>query len=162
MYHSATTLLPDGRILVSGSNPHRWYNFTSVKYPTDLSLEAFSPPYLASEYSHLRPSTHSVEGPTDNFVSYGEQFSITFNLELQQSVGEYIVTMIAPSFTTHSFSMNQRLLVLYIADKQQLSEIAYKGRVHAPPTADISPPGYYMVFVVHHGVPSQCLWIRTK
>ncbi|KAK6139279.1 hypothetical protein DH2020_026973 [Rehmannia glutinosa] len=162
MYHSAATLLPDGRILVGGSNPHVVYNFTGVKYPTELSLEAFSPPYLASEYSHLRPSILSVEGPTDGFISYGQQFSITFNLSLQKPGGEFTVTMCAPSFTTHSFAMNQRLLVLYIVGSQQLSAFAYKVTVCAPPTANVAPPGYYMVFVVHQGVPSHSVWIRIK
>ncbi|KAI3467402.1 hypothetical protein Pfo_024065 [Paulownia fortunei] len=162
MYHSAATLLPDGRILVGGSNPHVVYNFTGVKYPTELSLEAFSPPYLASEYSHLRPSILSVGGPTETFISYGQQFSITFSLGLNQPEGNYTVTMAAPSFTTHSFAMNQRLLVLYIVGAQQLSASAYKVTVYAPPTANIAPPGYYMVFVVHQGVPSHCVWIRIR
>ncbi|KAK6139293.1 hypothetical protein DH2020_026971 [Rehmannia glutinosa] len=139
MYHSAATLLPDGRILVGGSNPHVVYNFTGVRYPTELSLEAFSPPYLASEYSHLRPSILSVEGPTDGFISYGQQFSITFNLSLQKPGGEFTVTMCAPSFTTHSFAMNQRLLVLYIVGSQQLSAFAYKVTVCAPPTVNVAP-----------------------
>ncbi|KAL3824179.1 hypothetical protein ACJIZ3_020208 [Penstemon smallii] len=162
MYHSAATLLPDGRILVGGSNPHRWYNFTDVRYPTELSLEAFSPPYMDPVYSHLRPSILSVEGPTDNFISYGQEFSITFSLGLYQPVGEYIVTMVAPSFTTHSFAMNQRLMVLYIVSAEQLSTFAYKVTVYAPATANVAPPGYYMVFVVHQGVPSYCVWIRMK
>ncbi|KAL8533917.1 hypothetical protein ACS0TY_010082 [Phlomoides rotata] len=160
LYHSAATLLPDGRILVGGSNPHVLYNFTGVKYPTDLSLEAFSPPYLASEYNHLRPSIVSVEGPPGGIVSYGQKFSVTFNL--MHSEGEYTVTMVAPSFTTHSFAMNQRLLVLYIADVQQQSESQHKVTVYAPPTANIAPAGYYMVFVVHRGVPSHCGWIRIR
>ncbi|KAK4479756.1 hypothetical protein RD792_015291 [Penstemon davidsonii] len=162
MYHSAATLLPDGRILVGGSNPHRWYNFTDVRYPTELSLEDFSPPYMDAVYSHLRPSILSVEGPTDNFISYGQAFSITFSLGLYQPVGEYIVTMVAPSFTTHSFAMNQRLMVLYIVSAEQLSTFAYKVTVYAPATANVAPPGYYMVFVVHQGVPSYCAWIRMK
>ncbi|KAK4479752.1 hypothetical protein RD792_015285 [Penstemon davidsonii] len=135
MYPAAATLLPDGRISVAGSNTHR---------------------------CHLRPSILSVEGPTDNFISYGQAFSITFSLGLYQPVGEYIVTMVAPSFTTHSFAMNQRLMVLYIVSAEQLSTFAYKVTVYAPATANVAPPGYYMVFVVHQGVPSYCAWIRMK
>ncbi|KAL0360952.1 UNVERIFIED_CONTAM: Aldehyde oxidase GLOX [Sesamum radiatum] len=37
MYHSTAILLRDGRILVSGSNPHAYYNFTRVLFPTDLT-----------------------------------------------------------------------------------------------------------------------------
>ncbi|KAH6770680.1 glyoxal oxidase-related protein [Perilla frutescens var. hirtella] len=161
LYHSAATLLPDGRILVGGSNPHVQYNFTGVKYPTELSLEAFSPPYMGSEYAYMRPSIMSVEGPTESLiVSYDQKFSITFSL--MQPEGECTVTMVAPSFTTHSFAMNQRLLVLYVAGVQQTSSLTHRITVRAPPTANVAPPGYYMVFVVHQGVPSQCAWIRIK
>ncbi|GFP80041.1 galactose oxidase [Phtheirospermum japonicum] len=162
MYHSAAILLPDGRILVGGSNPHVRYNFTGVKYPTELSLEAFSPPYLAPVYAHLRPSILSVEGPSDNTISYGQQFAIIFGLGLFQPAGEYIVTLVAPSFTTHSFAMNQRLLVLHAVRAEQLSALAYKVTVDAPTSANIAPPGYYMLFVVHRGVPCQCVWIRIR
>lgn len=159
LYHSAATLLPDGRILVGGSNPHVLYNFTGVKYPTELSLEAFSPPYLTAEYNNLRPSIVSVDGPTESStVSYGQRFSIAFSL--MQPEGEVTVTMIAPSFTTHSFAMNQRLLVLHATNVQQISAVTHRVTVRAPPTANVAPPGYYMLFVVHQGVPSQCAWIR--
>ncbi|KAK9713980.1 hypothetical protein RND81_06G063100 [Saponaria officinalis] len=63
MYHSSAILLRDGRILVGGSNPHEFYNFTNVLFPTELSMEAFSPPYLNSAYSKLRPAI------TDNAFS---------------------------------------------------------------------------------------------
>nr|XP_016434243.1 PREDICTED: WSC domain-containing protein ARB_07867-like [Nicotiana tabacum] len=162
MYHSSVTLLPDGRILVGGSNPHVRYNFTGVRYPTELSLEAFSPPYLAPQNSHLRPSILAVEGQISGFLSYGQQFSITFTLGFYQPEEELMVSMIAPSFTTHSFGMNQRLLVLDILEIEQLSMFAYKVTVVAPPSRNIAPPGYYMIFVVHQNVPGQCVWVRIQ
>lgn len=156
MYHSSATLLPDGRILVGGSNPHIRYNFTGVKYPTELSLEAFMPPYLSPHHSHLRPSILTVEGP----ISYGQKFFITFSLEFSQPTKELMVTMIAPSFTTHSFAMNQRLLILDIEEVQQLSTFSRKIVVYAPPSRNIAPPGYYMVFVVHKGIPGHSIWVK--
>ncbi|KAL8532546.1 hypothetical protein ACS0TY_008947 [Phlomoides rotata] len=162
MYHSAATLLPDGRILVGGSNPHVRYNFTGVKYPTDLSLEAFSPPYLATEYAYLRPSILWIDGANDNIISYGQKFSITISLGLYHDVTQCRITMAAPSFTTHSFAMNQRLLVLYVENVLRLSPFAYKVTVHAPPNANVAPPGYYMLFVVHQGVPCHSVWFRIR
>ncbi|XP_049404029.1 aldehyde oxidase GLOX-like [Solanum stenotomum] len=158
MYHSSATLLPDGRILVGGSNPHIRYNFTGVKYPTELSLEAFMPPYLSPHHSHLRPSNTAVKGP----VSYDQKFSVTFTLGVSQDMKEVMVTMIAPSFTTHSFAMNQRLLILDIVEIQQLSSFTQKITVYAPPSRNIAPPGYYMVFVVHKGVPGHSIWVKMQ
>ncbi|KAL3501326.1 hypothetical protein ACH5RR_035775 [Cinchona calisaya] len=162
LYHSSAILLPDGRILVGGSNPHILYEFTGVNYPTDLSLEAFLPPYLAPQYSELRPSILSLEGPMENIISYGQQFSITFTAALYHPDQDFTVTMIAPSFTTHSFAMNQRLMVLESVGTQQLSEVAFKVTVYAPPTRNIAPPGYYMMFLVNEGVPSTGFWIKMK
>ncbi|MCD9645621.1 hypothetical protein HAX54_034664 [Datura stramonium] len=158
MYHSAATLLPDGRILVGGSNPHIRYDFTGVKYPTDLSLEAFMPPYLSPHLSYLRPSILTVEGP----ISYGQNFSVTFTLGISLPTKELTVTMIAPSFTTHSFAMNQRLLILNIVEVKRLSIRAQKITVCAPPSRNIAPPGYYMVFVVHKGVPGHSVWVKIQ
>ncbi|CAN4075602.1 unnamed protein product [Withania somnifera] len=159
MYHSSATLLPDGRILVGGSNPHATYNFTGVRYPTELSLEAFLPPYLATQFSHLTPLIHDGEG---QILSYGQQFFITFTLPFSMPGEEFIVTMIAPSFTTHSFAMNQRLLVLDIVGIERPFMFGYKVTVFAPPSRNIAPPGYYMVFVVHQGVPGHCVWVRMR
>ncbi|MCI24489.1 hypothetical protein A2U01_0045673, partial [Trifolium medium] len=40
------TLLPDGRVLVAGSNPHGTYTFHNAAYPTELRLQAFVPHYM--------------------------------------------------------------------------------------------------------------------
>src|SRR5438132_13100132 len=40
LYHSEATLLPDGRVLVSGSDPK------TNGYPEELRLEVYIPPYL--------------------------------------------------------------------------------------------------------------------
>lgn len=159
LYHSSAILLPDGRILVGGSNPHEGYNFTGVKFPTELSLGSFSPPYLAPQLSSLRPSILSVEGSTGNTISYGQLLSITFTLVNRGGQG-FTVTMVAPSFTTHSVAMNQRLMMLHVVEEERLSLFAHKVKVHAPPSTNIAPPGYYMLFVVHEGVPSQGIWMK--
>nr|GMD28750.1 WSC domain-containing protein ARB_07867-like [Ipomoea batatas] len=160
MYHSSAILLPDGRILVGGSNPHTKYNFTTERYPTELSLQSYAPPYLSPIYAYLRPSILSIEaGGGGNAVIYGERFAVTFTIAMLNP-GGLAVTMIPPSFTTHSFGMNQRMLVLHSVSLQRLSVFAYKVTVDAPPTRNVAPPGYYMVFLVHQSVPGHSVWIR--
>ncbi|XP_058193370.1 aldehyde oxidase GLOX-like [Rhododendron vialii] len=161
LYHSSAILLPDGRILVGGSNPHVKYNFTAF-YRTELSLEAFSPPYMGPEYSYLRPKIVSVEA-MDNMILYGQKFSIKFVVACDPLYREITVALIAPSFTTHSFGMNQRLVYLdVVGGVQQVTAFGYKVNVVAPPTKNVAPPGYYMLFVVHGGIPGGCSWIKIE
>ena len=42
LYHSEANLLPDGRVLVSGSDPEDGVN------PEEYRVEVFKPPYLLS------------------------------------------------------------------------------------------------------------------
>ncbi|OMO90282.1 hypothetical protein CCACVL1_07425 [Corchorus capsularis] len=157
MYHSTALLLPDGRILVGGSNPHTRYKFTGL-YPTELSLEAYSPYYLDPKYNPLKPSVISVE--MGNTVSYGQRFGVTFSLSLYKQ-GTVYVALMPPTFTTHSQGMNQRMVVLNLATVVQLSPFNYKVVVDGPTNANVAPPGYYMLFVVHSGIPSHSIWVNV-
>ncbi|XP_058088169.1 aldehyde oxidase GLOX-like [Magnolia sinica] len=161
LYHSSAVVLPDGRILVGGSNPHMRYNFTAgVDYPTELSIEAFSPPYLDMQYARLRPQITSTV--PDQLLSYGQPITINFLLTSHMPQSGLSVTMLAPSFTTHSTAMNQRLLVLKVTRVVQAPPLMYQVSAIGPPTAAIAPPGYYMLFVVHAGIPSPGIWVRMQ
>ncbi|CAN8305221.1 unnamed protein product [Cochlearia groenlandica] len=160
MYHSASLLLSDGRVLVGGSNPHRNYNFTARPYPTELSLEAYLPRYLDPEYAGVRPSILTVELAGNN-MPYDKPFSITFVIPaFGMFDGEVSVRIVPPSFSTHSTAMNQRLVVLRVRRVTQLSVFAYKADVDGPVNSYVAPPGYYMMFLVHRGIPSVAIWVR--
>lgn len=156
LYHSSAILIPDGRILVGGSNPHVWYNFSNVEYPTDLSLEAFAPPYLSTEYDKIRPQITS----SPEILRHGQAFSISFYVPQYLTADVLSVGIIAPSFTTHSFSMNQRMVVLKLVGLLRLSPDTYNLTALGPSTSEIAPPGYYMLFVVHAGIPSAGSWVN--
>ncbi|KAL4187684.1 hypothetical protein AMTRI_Chr09g20270 [Amborella trichopoda] len=161
VYHSTAILLPDGRILVGGSNPHVYYNFSGVLFPTELRLESFSPPYLSPQFSRLRPN---IIFPASNpaTIRFGQQFQVRFSVESMVGAEGITVTMVAPSFTTHSFSMNQRLLVLQNTMLTVLSPNVYQANTVAPQSPLLAPPGYYLIFVVHQGVPSSAIWSRIS
>ncbi|KAI3767020.1 hypothetical protein L2E82_17101 [Cichorium intybus] len=161
LYHSTALLLRDGRVLVGGSNPHDKYVFEDVMYPTDLSLEQFSPSYLDSNSSGLRPEI--ISPVTRTTVGYGHQMVTTFAMSDKLDPSSVLVTMVAPPFNTHSFSMNQRLLVLDSGIPTMVADsLNYEVLVTVPPSSNIAPAGYYLLFVVHKDIPSQGIWIRIK
>lgn len=160
MYHSAAILLRDGRVLVGGSNPHAFYNFTGVLFPTELSLEAFSPVYLQPEFANLRPKIMSPK--SQSRIKYGMNLKLKFTVtgEVKTPVK---VTLVFPSFTTHSFSMNQRLLVLdNVKSTRKGKSTTYEVQVKTPKSANIALPGYYMMFVVNQNIPSEGIWVRLQ
>lgn len=159
MYSSTSTVLPDGTILVAGSNPNFYYNFTGVKYPTELRVEKFYPPYFDPVGVPDRAViTSNYKGA---MVNYGQDFVIEFQVKKDRvDQSNLKVTMYAPPFTTHGFSMGQRLLVLPIKELKIVGLELLQVEVVAPPTAEIAPPGFYLVFVVHVGVPSSGIWLQ--
>ncbi|KAK6131262.1 hypothetical protein DH2020_034997 [Rehmannia glutinosa] len=165
MYHSTAILLRDGRVLISGSNPNAYYNFTGVLFPTDLTMEIFSPEYLDRRSAHLRPSI--ISPASHSQIGYGKQLSVTFTIKGRINRSLLMVTMVAPPFTTHSFSMNQRLLVLANGNEigsnmVSLGRSNYRVRVVTPGSSILAPPGYYLLFVVYQEVPSQGIWVQIK
>ncbi|XP_028792571.1 aldehyde oxidase GLOX-like [Neltuma alba] len=161
MYHSSAVLLPDGRILVGGSNPHRLYDFKAYPHPTDLSLEAYYPNYLDPKFSPLRPTIIAIEA-ANNRASYNGTFSVTLSLQEYHSARGITVSLVAPSFTTHSFAMNQRMLVLDVVVMERVAPHAYKVTARGPPSPNLAPPGYYMLYVVHAGIPSVAVWLQVN
>uniref|UniRef100_A0A0A9DY17 Uncharacterized protein n=1 Tax=Arundo donax TaxID=35708 RepID=A0A0A9DY17_ARUDO len=165
MYHSSVVLLRDGRLLVGGSNPHAYYNFSNLQFPTELSLEAFSPEYLDASNDMLRPRIldPAPTGAPAN-VTYGATITLQFSIPAANGLGAVSVTMVAPSFTTHSFAMNQRLLFLEVSKAAALPDRAgtYKASATMPATAALAPPGYYMVFVVNGDIPSEGIWVHIQ
>ncbi|GAB4845198.1 hypothetical protein Ancab_038607 [Ancistrocladus abbreviatus] len=161
MYHSTAILLRDGRVLVGGSNPHQYYVFSNVLFPTELSLEAFLPGYLDSSMSNLRPQIVSPASHTK--IGYGQVVTVGFTAVGPVKLTKIKVTMVAPSFTTHSFSMNQRLLVLKtVKQVRMVKKSTYQIQVGTPGSTNLAPSGYYMMFVVHQNIPSEGTWVQIQ
>ncbi|KAL6987680.1 (methyl)glyoxal oxidase [Sarracenia purpurea var. burkii] len=154
MYHSTANLLPDGRILIAGSNPHYFYKF-SDEFPTELRIEAFSPEYLAADKTNIRPGV--VEAPET--VGYGESFNVFVSVSLPV-VGIVEVNLGSAPFATHSFSQGQRLVKLAVTGASPNGDGRYRIGCTAPPNSCVAPPGWYMMFAVNQGVPSVAHWVQ--
>ncbi|KAL5229186.1 hypothetical protein ABZP36_017451 [Zizania latifolia] len=159
MYHSTAAVLPDATVLVAGSNTNPAYNFSGVDFPTEVRVERFTPPYLAPALTANRPQFDAASIPGDG-MRYGSKFTFRFATPAQAlGEGDVKVTMYAPPFTTHGYSMNQRLLILPVTAFAAEGK-RYTVTVDAPPRPELAPPGYYMVFVVAKGVPSKAAWVK--
>nr|XP_010904553.1 aldehyde oxidase GLOX-like [Elaeis guineensis] len=159
MYHSSAIVLPDGRILVAGSNPYRRYTF-GVAYPTELRVEAFTPYYMGRFFDYKRARNLSIQYDRgSDGIRYGEEFGVWFELERKPAdvVKFYAYS---PPFATHSLSMNQRMLKLEC--RSMVRDVG--GRTHAilkaPPSSIVAPSGYYLLTVVNGGIPSKSEWVR--
>jgi hypothetical protein len=133
VYHGTSALMPDGRVLVSGSGD-------GGSGTQQFSYEIFSPPYL---FKGARPA-YTIGSTT---LQYGTPFVV--NTADANSITK--VTMIRLTSTTHAFDAGQRLNTLSFtkaADGQSLT-------VTPPAAAKLAPPGPYMLFIVNsNGVPS--------
>lgn len=138
LYHSNSLLLPDGRVMVAGSNPARGSN--------ELSIEIYRPPYL---FQGERPTIEEVTGS----VHYGQPFDMT--TPDASDIAE--VALVRPSATTHCVNPDQRYVGLRfrVLDRSRL-------RIEAPPDAWLAPPGYYMVFILRGGIPSEASFVRLS
>lgn len=156
MYHSTANLLPDGRVLVAGSNPHYYYNFTG-EFPTELKLEAFSPEYLSADLANLRPA---IAGAPE-VVAYGAEFEVHFTVGLPVT-GIVEVNFVSAPFATHSFAQGQRLLKLAVGTAQPDfgGTLSYTSVATAPPSSLVAPPSFYMLFLVNQGVASAATWVQ--
>lgn len=160
MYHSTAILVRDGRVLVGGSDPHQIYRFKkNVLFPTELRLEAFLPPYLDPNSFKIRPKI--ISPITQTNIRYGKQIVVKFMVQNKEvDPNRVLVTMVLPSFNTHSFSMNQRLLVLDGGNTtKSVGNMIYEVITMAPPSKYIAPSGYYMLFVVNEDIPSEGIWV---
>jgi hypothetical protein len=70
--------------------------------------------------------------------------------------------MLALPFNTHSFSMNQRLLVLEPTKVANVAGTTYEIDVTMPGAPILAPPGFYILFVVHKDIPSEGVWIQIR
>jgi hypothetical protein len=134
-YHSTALLLPDGRIMSAGD--------TGAGGGRQL-IDFYSPPYL---FQGPRPEITSAPSQVD----YGASFDIAAS---GPAVGSAV--LMAPGATTHAVQMNSRRVELAVT----ATPTGFTAT--APASADLAPPGWYMLFVVTpDGIPSVATWVHV-
>jgi hypothetical protein len=155
LYHSVSVMLLDGTILVAGSNPVEQSVLqasASVLWPTEFRVERYTPPYLTGNKAALRPVNVSISGDSDGVTAGGSNFTVAFQLP-KSTVGDVKIVLYYTGFITHSLHMNHRMAYCDYGDYQQ-NETVHAITVIPPPNHSITPPGYYILFVVADGIPS--------
>ncbi|CAA7014961.1 unnamed protein product [Microthlaspi erraticum] len=118
VYHAIAIALPDGKVLIGGSNTNDGYKY-NVEYPTELRIEKFSPPYLDPALANMRPKIVNTATPKQI-----------------------------------------RLLLLGIFEVKKEVGDFHQIQAVAPPSGNVAPPAYYLLFAVYNGVPSIGEWIQ--
>jgi len=150
MYHSSATLLPDGSVFVSGSNPNSDYNITAI-YPTEYRVETFYPSY----YNQRRPEP---QGLPQQLAYGGDYFNVSLTSDDLsgdvKNVQNTSVVVIRTGFSTHTMNMGQRMLQLDASYTGNSDQSAVLHVSQMPPNPAMFPPGPAFIFVVVNGVPS--------
>jgi hypothetical protein len=136
-YHSTAALLPDGRVISSGSDNGA---------TTEVTYEIYSPPYL---FKGARPVIQSA--PTS--IGYNS----TFNITTTNASSITRVALVRPAATTHADNFDQRYV--------DLTFTVNKGSITAtsPLNGSTAPPGYYMLVIVNNsGIPSVMTFLKLS
>jgi Galactose oxidase-like, Early set domain/Glyoxal oxidase N-terminus len=149
-YHSASLLLPDGRVLTAGSTGDCFFP-AEAAHPSgsqpEYRVEIFTPPYLRT--GAPRPVIDSAPA---EISCDGTPFDVQ-----TETPGTKYVTLIRASSVTHSLNTDQRCIILPIVAR-------FDDRLTLLPPLDnsIAPPGYYMLFLISNdGVPSRGRFLKV-
>ena len=139
MYHSEATLLPDGRVLFSGSDPE------TSGLLEELRIEVYIPPYLSQGLTQP-----TVTVPNTDWA-YGGQFQINVQLFQGQAMR---VSLVAAVSSTHGNVMGSRTIFPAFSCEGTVCTVT------APPNAQVSPPGWHQLFVLDGPTPSHGVFVR--
>ena len=146
MYHSEATLLPDARVLVSGSDPNPYD--AKPTYPEELRIEVYIPPYLNEGL------TQPVVTIPNTDWAYGGQYQINVQL-FHGTTSDMTISLVAATSSTHGNTMGGRTI---------FPAFSCSGNgvctVTTPPNAQVSPPGWHQLFILDGPTPSHGVFVR--
>ncbi|WP_432097672.1 galactose oxidase-like domain-containing protein [Streptomyces sp. bgisy100] len=144
-YHSGTVLLPDGRVMIFGSDSLYADDDNTKPGVFEKRIEIYTPPYL---YRDSRPKLTS--GPKQ--VRRGG--TATFGTEHPEKIKT--ARLMRPSAVTHVTDVDQRSIAL------DVKRTADGIQVTVPRDRSLVPSGWYMLFVNDgKGTPSKARWVEV-
>lgn len=141
LYHSEATLLPDGRVLISGSDPQ------DTRFPEEMRLELYIPPYLANGQRQPEFTLASKDW------AFGARVTISGIRLFQGSISGVRVSLIAATSSTHGNTMGGRTIFPAVTCSGTSCTVT-------APTLAVTPPGWHMLFLLDGPTPSKSVWVR--
>ncbi len=144
-YHSGSLLLPDGRVMIFGSDSLYADKANTRPGTFEQRIEIYTPPYL---FRDARPKL--TGGPK----TIGRGATAAFKSAHAASVKD--AKLMRPSAVTHVTDVDQRTVAL------KMKKTADGISVTVPKNRALVPSGYYMLFVTDdRGTPSEGVWIEV-
>ncbi|WNI24615.1 galactose oxidase-like domain-containing protein [Streptomyces sp. ITFR-16] len=144
-YHSGSVLLPDGRVMIFGSDSLYSDKANTRPGVFEQRIEIYTPPYL---YRDSRPEL--TAGPKR--IKRGGTAMFTTN----QAASIRSAKLMRPSAVTHVTDTDQRSVAL------DLKKTDGGISVTVPKNRALVPSGWYMLFVTDDkGTPSEGTWVEV-
>lgn len=172
-YHSASLLLPDGRVLISGGEgrhaPNPWLlDPNNTLFPgLGVDYEIFSPKYIKPTQglydTTVRPTGVGVSGAIYNShpqidcpeLNFNGQYIVSSNAFTNPSIYLERVVLMPPGNCTHHADITQRY---YKCISEQINSTQL--RFTMPSGENILPRGFYMLFAVtNEEIPAEAVWV---
>lgn len=139
-YHSTAILLPNGKVLSTGSGEGGGITFAN----SEFSAQVFAPPYL------FNPDGTAAARPTITSAPARLSYGTSFTIQTSNAGAIGRATLIRLSSVTHAFNQSQLLYPLAVKATNATTLTAV-----APARGALAPPGPYMLFLINGaGVPS--------
>ena len=146
LYHSVALLMPDATVWVAGGNPQRG--------TYESHMEIYQPAYLFT--TDGSGNVIAATRPTITSAPSGINYGSNFTIQTPDAANITSAVLVRAGGVTHAFNMDQRLVGMSftVADAGDLT-------LTAPPSGNIAPPGYYLLFLVNNaGVPSVASFVQ--
>ncbi|MEU0278007.1 galactose oxidase-like domain-containing protein [Streptomyces sp. NPDC088147] len=143
-YHSGSVLLPDGRVMIFGSDALFADKANTKPGVFEQRIEIYTPPYL------FRDARPTLSGGPKRVERGG-----TAAFKTKDPASVRTAKLMRPSAVTHVTDVEQRSVAL------DMKKTADGIEVTVPKNSALVPPGWYMLFVTdEEGTPSEGVWVE--
>ncbi|WP_405820190.1 kelch motif-containing protein [Streptomyces sp. NBC_00838] len=144
-YHSGSLLLPDGRVMIFGSDSLYADKANTKPGVFEQRIEIYTPPYL------FRDSKPALTGGPKR-IEHGESGAFT----TKDAASIKSAKLLRPSAVTHVTDVEQRSIALDLEKTDDGIEVT------VPKNKALVPAGWYMLFVTDDkGTPSEGKWVEV-